>query len=77
MANLQVNQIRKHLTDNYIRFVDASDIKATDEDKDIHITVRPAPLQIIICILTVHNKAEETDFALLQKLHKLLMILFS
>lgn len=32
MANLQVNQIRKHLTDNYIRFVDASDIKATDED---------------------------------------------
>lgn len=26
MANLQVNQIRKHLTDNYIRFVDASDI---------------------------------------------------
>ena len=24
MANLQVNQIRKHLTDNYIRFVDAS-----------------------------------------------------
>lgn len=26
MANLQVNQIRKHLTDNYIRFVDASRI---------------------------------------------------
>lgn len=40
MANLQVNQIRKHLTDNYIRFVDASDIKATDEDKDIHILSR-------------------------------------
>ena len=40
MANLRVNQIRKHLTDNYIRFVDASDIKATDEDKDIHILSR-------------------------------------
>lgn len=39
MANLQVNQIKKHLQDNYVPFVDASDIES-DSNKDVHILSR-------------------------------------
>lgn len=40
MANLQVNQIKKHLQDNYVSFVDKSDIKETGQDRDNHILSR-------------------------------------
>lgn len=40
MINLQVKQVSKHLQDKYVPFVDASDIKETETDKDIHILSR-------------------------------------
>ncbi len=40
MSNLQVNQVKKHLQDNYIPYVDASDITETGDSKDIHILSR-------------------------------------
>lgn len=40
MVNLQVNQIRRHLQDNYVPFVDTSDIIETGENKDVHILSR-------------------------------------
>ena len=36
-----------------------------------------APFQIVLCIITVHHKAEEADFTLLKEFHQLLVCLFS
>ena len=40
MANLQVNQVKKCLQDNYVPYVDASDITETGINKEIHILSR-------------------------------------
>ena len=40
MSNLQVNRIKKNLQDNYVSFVDISDIKETGLDREIHILSR-------------------------------------
>ena len=40
MANLQVNQIKRHLENNYIPHVDDSDIIETGEKKEIHVLSR-------------------------------------
>ena len=40
MANLQVNQIKRHLESNYIPHVDDSDIIETGEKKEIHVLSR-------------------------------------
>src|SRR5574344_706995 len=39
MANLHVNQIKKHLQDNYVPFVDATDIEL-DPNKEVHTLSR-------------------------------------
>ena len=40
MVNLQVNQVKKCLQDNYVPYVDASDITETGINKEIHILSR-------------------------------------
>lgn len=40
MESLQVKQIKKHLNDNYVPYVDASDIMETGADKENHILSR-------------------------------------
>lgn len=40
MANLQVNQVKKCLQNNYVPYVDASDITETGINKEIHILSR-------------------------------------
>ncbi len=40
MANIQVNQIKKHLENVYVPFVDVSDISQTGEQRDIHVLSR-------------------------------------
>lgn len=40
MPSLQVNQVKKHLQDNYVPYIDASDITETGERKEVHILSR-------------------------------------
>lgn len=40
MANLQVSQIKRHLNEKFIPFVDSSDIIQTGEQKELHILSR-------------------------------------
>ena len=40
MPNLQVNQVKKHLQENYVPYVDASDITETGDSKETHILSR-------------------------------------
>lgn len=40
MANLQVNQIKRHLQDSYVSLIDASDITETGSEKEVHLLSR-------------------------------------
>lgn len=50
MANLQVNQLRKHLNDNYVPYVESSDITETGNAREIHILSRALAAYAVVSL---------------------------